>query len=250
MAAKHPTGGRKDPPKQREDTMRIAPLIAAAKAFYESTPGVTFDMVAAELGVRADRVRKWKQKDAERGVEWVRNAYKAIPQLAEKAQALADTFTRRMSERGAPMSDEVAARETAQEIAENHAVNQRAAIIDRHRNEWAAPRKLAYEAIKTGNFDRAKLAKISAETLTLIQTGECRAYGIDTAARGNNGGAVVIFDRGAAPAPAVTAGEPLSVEEEAGAAADAIEMPAEVEAAEPDGEVTGDTSTSDDGQYF
>ena len=53
-----------------------------------------------------------------------------------------------------------------------------------------------------GAFERAKLAKITAETLTLVQVGECRAYGINHDARAGDGQTVVVVERGAA-APAV-----------------------------------------------
>ena len=40
-----------------------------------------------------------------------------------------------------------------------------------------------YEAARLGDYERAKLAKVMAETLTLIQRGECRVFGLDKAAR-------------------------------------------------------------------
>jgi len=242
MAAKQP-GGRRDPLNhhRRPESPASEALIAAARAMYETMPGATFELLAKELGTNAPRIRKWKQKDADRGIEWKRNAFKAIPELASKAHELADTFKASMAARGKPMTDEVAKNEAQQELTEQHAVNQRAMLIDRHRQEWAAPRKLAYEAVNTGNFDRAKLAKITAETLTLIQGGECRAWGIDPATRGQGGGTVLTIDRGLPGAPAET------IEDEAGAAAADVQMPAAVIAAGAPAEaVTGDTSTTDD----
>lgn len=234
MAAKQP-GGRKDPPHQKREAPATEALIAAARAMYESIPGATFDLLAKELNTNAPRIRQWKLADARRGVEWKRNAFKAIPQLSEKAHELANTFTARMSERGVPMSDEVAKQEAAQELAETHAVQQRAEILHRHRGEWMAPRKIAYDAIKSNDFEKAKLAKITSETLTLIQAGECRAYGIDTATRAAGGGTVVVVDRN----------EQRTVEAEAGEAADSIQMPAEVENTPATGPVVGNTETED-----
>lgn len=92
------------------------------------------------------------------------------------------------------MDDEVAAAEAAREVAADFAVDVRAQVLDRHRKEWAAPRKIAYDAIAKGDFERAKLAKISAETLTLIQAGECRAYGIKPDDKGD-GRTVVVVER-------------------------------------------------------
>ena len=68
-------------------------------------------------------------------------------------------------------------------------------------SSWSAPRKLAYEAISKANtdpagaFERAKLAKITAETLQIVQVGECRAFGLNHDARGSDGGTVVVIER-------------------------------------------------------
>ncbi len=118
-----------------------------------------------------------------------------------------------MSELGKPLSDEVAAAEVAREVSVQHGVEVRAAVLDRHRKEWAAPRKLAYEAIQkatsdpAGAYERAKLAKLTAETLQIVQVGECRAFGLNEAARGADGGTVVVVQREDA-----TPAEPGSVE--------------------------------------
>lgn len=145
---------------------------AAARALFEGQPGATCETVAGEIGVPVSTVRRWKAEGA-----W-KPAVKKLPELSARAGALADSFKAKMSELGKPMDDEVAAAEVAREVATEFAVNVRAQVLDRHRKEWAAPRKIAYEAIAKSDFERAKLAKISAETLTLIQAGECRAYGI------------------------------------------------------------------------
>jgi len=75
-------------------------------------------------------------------------------------------------------------------------IGRHAQVLDRHRKEWSAPRKIAYEAVQKGDFERAKLAKITAETLKLIQDGECRAYGITQEARGGDARTVVVVERG------------------------------------------------------
>lgn len=100
-----------------------------------------------------------------------------------------------MSDMGKPLDDSVAAAEAAREVATDFAVDVRAQVIDRHRKEWAAPRRIAYEAVQKGDFERAKLAKITSETLTLIQQGECRAYGITQASREGEG-TIVVVERG------------------------------------------------------
>lgn len=111
-----------------------------------------------------------------------------------------------MSELGRPLDDQTAAAEASRELAEDLAVDIRAQVLDRHRKEWSAPRKIAYEAIQQGQrgdvpgaFERAKLAKITSETLTLIQAGECRAYGINHDARSADARTVVVVERNAEP---------------------------------------------------
>jgi AcrR family transcriptional regulator len=179
---------------------------AAARALFEGQPGATLDTVAAEVGVEVKMVRAWK------GAGKWSPAPKAMPNLSARAGQLADAFKVRMSQLGKPLTDEVAAAEAAREASEEFAVDVRAEVLSRHRKEWAAPRKVAYEALQqagkgdvAGGFERAKLAKITAETLTLVQVGECRAYGLNHDARSADDRTVVVVERGAA-APAVATG--------------------------------------------
>lgn len=176
---------------------------AAARALFEGQPGATIDTVAAEVGVEPKLIRAWKAEG-----KWV-VATKAAAGLSARAAELANNFKVRMSQIGAPLSDEVAAAEAAREVGQEFAVDVRAEVLSRHRKEWAAPRKVAYEALQqagkgdvAGAFERAKLAKITAETLTLVQVGECRAFGLNHDARAGDGQTVVVVERGAA-APAV-----------------------------------------------
>lgn len=149
-------------------------------------------MVADETGVPFGTVKRWKAEASARGEPW-RNQARTIVNLAGRAGALADTFKVKMKELGKPMDDAVAASEAERAVVEEHAVDVRARVLDRHRKEWSAPRSLAYDAMAKKDFDLAKLAKISSETLTLIQGGECRAYGIT--AEGRGGGNTIVIDR-------------------------------------------------------
>ncbi|WP_158702917.1 hypothetical protein [Melaminivora suipulveris] len=70
--------------------------------------------------------------------------------------------------------------------ARDEAADVRAAILDRHRREWDTVGVLVEEAhARRGAdpadaFNRMKLAKITAETITLRQVGERRAWGMET----------------------------------------------------------------------
>lgn len=176
---------------------------AAARALFEGQPGATIDTVAAEVGVEPKLIRAWKAEG-----KWV-VATKAAAGLSARAAELANNFKVRMTDLGKPLSDEVAAAEAAREVGQEFATDIRAEVLARHRSEWAAPRKVAYAALQqagkgdvAGAFERAKLAKITAETLTLVQVGECRAFGLNHDARAGDGQTVVVVERGAA-APAV-----------------------------------------------
>lgn len=176
---------------------------AAARALFEGQPGATIDTVAAEVGVEPKLIRAWKAEG-----KWVVST-KAAAGLSARAAELANNFKVKMSQLGTPFSDEVAASEAAKEVSQEFATDVRAEVLTRHRREWAAPRKVAYEALQqagkgdvAGAFERAKLAKITAETLTLVQVGECRAFGLNHDARAGDGQTVVVVERGAA-APAV-----------------------------------------------
>ena len=69
----------------------------------------------------------------------------------------------------------------AEITADQKAADLRAAVLARHRTEWAVPRTLLQESIlnKERDIGKAKLAKVVAETLKLSQDGERKAWGMD-----------------------------------------------------------------------
>lgn len=69
---------------------------------------------------------------------------------------------------------------TPQKKAEavNRAAEAKAAVITRHQREWDRHQALIDEALSEGSFDKAKLAKITAETIKIRQEGERKAWGI------------------------------------------------------------------------
>jgi len=66
---------------------------------------------------------------------------------------------------------------------EEIAVDLRTELLGRHRKEWDEVRRLFYRSVREAEnsfgFETAKFAKISAETIELIQRGETRAWGLD-----------------------------------------------------------------------
>ena len=177
-----------------------APAVkAACRAMYEGEPGATCQSVADATGVPEGTIKRWKWEE-----KWTPKP-RTLPDLSGRAGELANTFKIRMSELGKPLDDKVAAAEVEKELSTEHAINVRAAVIDRHRKEWSAPRALAYDAIKKAKsgdveagYALGKLAKISAETLQIIQVGESRAFGLDQKAKSDDN-TVVVIEREATP---------------------------------------------------
>lgn len=177
-----------------------AERMAAARALWEGSPNVSVDAVASECGIPVFWARRWKR---EQGWQKAGGA-----EMTERAHQLADTYAEKAVENAPPEPEAAAevARQIAAEVAVDHAIDVRAQLLARQRQEWQAARRLAYEAIRDGQqgritiaFERAKLAKIMAETLTLIQAGECRAHGITTKDADNT--QTIVIDRTAPAQP-------------------------------------------------
>lgn len=60
----------------------------------------------------------------------------------------------------------------------DRAADAKAAVILRHKEEWDKHQKLIEDALAAGDFEKAKLAKITAETIRIRQEGERKAWGI------------------------------------------------------------------------
>ncbi|WP_288078616.1 hypothetical protein [Pseudomonas sp.] len=157
-------------------------LKAAARALWEGDPNISMADVAAEVGVTVRAMRRWTQEE---------NWSKRKQDMSERAHAAADNYKGKLSELGPEITTEQQKQAEA-DAAEETAVQLRAQVLDRHRKEWNAPRKLSYDAVKAKDFNQMKMAKITAEALTLIQNGERKAWGIDSGPDGNQKVTVVI----------------------------------------------------------
>lgn len=156
-----------------ENQPTIEQRYVAARALYEGTPGMTMKQLSVETGITKGSLERQSKLDG-----WKKNYVSTSHgQMTERAQAAADAYGAKVSEGGPDLSEDqrgIAVEETIAEVA----IDQRAQLIDRHRREWAAPRKLAYEAMQSRDFEKAKLAKISSETLQIIQANERKAWGV------------------------------------------------------------------------
>ena len=145
---------------------------------YETDPRLSFGELAEKYGVSKQAIHK--RATTER---WVRVL--SLAELNARAQTRADHL--------------VDGRVDAQTLAStrkagvDEATERRAAVLDRHRKEADGPRKLVYEAIKSNDLEKAKLAKAAAETMRIVQELERKAWGLD--AGESNGAAVIVIDR-------------------------------------------------------
>ena len=149
---------------------------AAARALYEGTAGMTLRRVAEETGIPKSTVETRAKLE-----KWRKNYPLAnLGPIGPIAQEAADRYSAKIEDAGPEVTAEQKAEAVTETVAEV-AVDQRAQVLDRHRREWAAPRRLSYEAVQGRDFEKAKLAKITAETLKLIQDGERKAWGLEGA---------------------------------------------------------------------
>lgn len=153
---------------------------AAARVLYESTPGITQQQVADEIGVSRRSVENWCIEEG-----WNKVHLMPPTNMTEAAQQVADRYTGKLAEYGDDISAEqkqVALKETAVETA----VDLRAQLLDRHRREWQPIRNRVYKQLdprssmsEKERFEASKTTKINAETLAILQLGERKAWGID-----------------------------------------------------------------------
>jgi predicted transcriptional regulator len=164
---------------------------AVAQANWEGESGSTFSQIAQSLGISRQSVHKHAKKNG-----WTKRS--DMQKIVDKAHQLADRFTTEGAMQH-PMIDAVgdfqgpkkgnvsaiAEKDSAEptkamrQQAEENAINARARIIERHRREWDGARNLIYQAIKTADFEKAKLAKITAEAIKIVQDGERKAWHLD-----------------------------------------------------------------------
>lgn len=177
--------GNKNPVQYRIPEERYA----AARIIYETVPGMSFVKLAEQTGIS---FRALENRSVKEG--WRKNVLLPDKDMTPQAQAVADQYNGKLAEYG-PEAGAEQKREAMVQTAQEFAVAERAKILDRHRREWGAVRGLLYDSVKGRQFsDLSKLAKISAETLAIIQANERKAWGLkDEEQQGN---VTILIDRG------------------------------------------------------
>ena len=127
---------------------------------------------------RAHGVSKSAVSKRARSEGWIRDTTGTVRRLAvAKSAGLADAVD---------TVDTVHPKKRAEAV--ERAADALAAVIQRHKSEWDRHWQIVEEALESGDFERAKLAKILAETLRLRQDGERRAWGLDGKSETGRGG--------------------------------------------------------------
>lgn len=168
------------------DNGEIVNRLADAREIYEGTHGMTLFELAEATGM--DRAVLAAQKNHE---GWRKKVKEGMTEEAEAA-------TKRFAEWKALVAKMTANPpvDNSIELATTNPGDPLAVLLENHRKEWMAARALAREAFNLRNtnpgeaFNRAKLSKIMAEQMEIVQKGERRAWGIEDKDAG--GGSVVI----------------------------------------------------------
>ena len=156
---------------------------AAARLMYESTP-LNLGEVAKEVGVSSRTLKRWSAADGGwckvvvQGLS--RRAHEAADKVAETVESLpADAPPERKAEAMAATTEEVA-------------VDERAALLAKHRKQWGVIDGLVAEAVRKRDLNAAKLAESVCRTIGLKQTGERKSWGLEGGGEGDQKIQVVI----------------------------------------------------------
>lgn len=167
-------------PAERIPKRPSAATWADARLKWESDPRENWESIArwiATQGPAVTRVAVSKRADKE---GWARP--QNLRDIAQSAHLRADA--REVAAKVSLEAAKVAAETRAQAVAEV-AIDVRADVLERHRQDWNRHRELFTLDAIHDQFEVGKSAKISAEMLTLRQRGERAAYGIEDAPQAN-----------------------------------------------------------------
>lgn len=143
---------------------------AAARLMYETTP-LTVEEVGKEVGVSGRTVKRWSAADG----GWRKVA---VQGLSLRAHEAADKVRDAVAELPQDAPSERKA-EVLAAVAEEVAVDERAALLAKHRKQWGVIDGLVAEAVRKRDLNAAKLAESVCRTIGLKQTGERKSWGLE-----------------------------------------------------------------------
>ncbi len=147
------------------------------RTLWEADPTMTQGDLAKMAGVSQQAIQKRIKREG----------WKKVSDQSDLARRAYDKADEAMLKKAGPVAAQPEAEQAHPEAAPASvsgvlaatAVELRAKIIDRHRKEWDGARNHIYKAIQNADFEKAKLGKISAEALKIVQDGERKAWGLD-----------------------------------------------------------------------
>lgn len=170
-----------------QDSPRPSPadLREAARLLYESTP-LSLAEVGREVGLGERTLKRYSGQDGgwrkQVGPVITKRAHEAADRVAVASASLASD---------APVTELQSVMATAREEA---AVDERAELIARHRQQWRVIDGLVAEAVRSRDLQAAKLAETVCRTIAGKQVGERRAWGLDLPEQ--QGAVTVVIERG------------------------------------------------------
>ena len=154
--------------------------IAAARILYEGTHGMSLGQLAEVSGIPKRTLQIYSRDQS-----WTKLLETKHGGSTPEAQEAAAMFAGQAVEQAKVAADTQGVLDENSKALTDPLPAEREALLARHKEEWKVPRALSAQAMKLAAtnpmqaFERAKLAKITSENLTLVQNGERKAYGID-----------------------------------------------------------------------
>lgn len=144
----------------------LIPARANARRMYETTD-LSFDAVAAEVGVSRRTVLKWSSQD---GYWQKRNVPTSTAERARIMAELASNLQPDQAPDAAP----------AEAVAEPDPREMEAKLMEKHQRMWRVVDGLSAEAVRSRDDRTARVAHTLARTFAIAQRSERIAYGLGT----------------------------------------------------------------------
>ena len=166
--------------------------MALARVMYEGTHGLSLAELSEKTGIPKRQLTIYS-----RDGEWRKLLETKTGITTDAAKEAALKFAGQAVERATAVAQTAEQIDQSAHLLTEPLPTEREALLARHRKEWNVPRTLSVQAMQLAAtdpmraFERAKLAKITSENLTLVQNGERKAHGIDKA----DGNHTVVVER-------------------------------------------------------
>ncbi len=153
-----------------EENREPVDVRAAARMMYETTP-MTLAEVGKEVGVTGRTLKRWSAADG----GWRKVV---VPGMSKRAHEAADKVRDTVAElpQDAPPERKAEALAAA---TEEVAVDERAALLAKHRKQWSIVDGLVAEAVRKRDLNAAKLAESVCRTIAGKQKGERLSWGLE-----------------------------------------------------------------------